>query len=195
MHSHAGAATQQTQLSSVSPLQILPFCKKIIQPTALLSQPLARPLWLCWNKLCHTSCTFATAELWLCHRETQSHCWHLKDCAKTGTDPWGSGGRGAHTQTRLTGLLHLSKAKVSPRTQASSISTSIQLHTSCSQKQTHWCLSDLLLVTSPWKSTERLLICFHQVPKFPIFQVKYRECQEGSRAKDHTYSYLMMCGQ
>lgn len=40
MHFHAGAATQQTQWSSVSPLQILLFCMKITQPTALLPQPL-----------------------------------------------------------------------------------------------------------------------------------------------------------
>lgn len=98
------------------------------------------------------------------------------------------------TQTRPTALLHPSKAKVTSRTQTTFISTSIQLHTLCSQKQTHWYLSDCSARGSQQKDSWKL-ICFHQVPKFPIFQIKYRECQEGSCAKDHAYfSYLMTCG-
>lgn len=72
MHFHAGpyagSATQQTRSSPASPLQILPFCKKIIRSTALLNHLFARPsslcpsCWECWTELCHMCWVFAIAK-------------------------------------------------------------------------------------------------------------------------------------
>ena len=123
MHLHAGpyvgAAIQRTWLSPASPLQILPFCKKIIWSTAPLEHPLARPpslcpsCWDCRNELCHTCWVFAIAK----------HCAFIilqgDRVPLTTLDSnrdLGRVGDLAHlstvNQTMLIILLHLAKAKV-----------------------------------------------------------------------------------
>lgn len=123
---YAGTATQWTWPSPVSPLQILAFCRKIVQSTAPLNQPLARPPSLCssrwqrWNKLCHMCWVFAIANHWasiiVLTQGDQIPLTTLEVLWKDSNRDLGRVEDLAHSptinQTPLIILHHLSKAKV-----------------------------------------------------------------------------------
>lgn len=126
MHFHAGpyagAATQRTRSSPASPLQTLPFCKKIIRSTALLNHPFARPpspcpsCWERWNELRHTCWVFAIAKrsAFIVLQGDQVPRMTLEVLRKDSNRDLGRAGDLAHLSINQTTLiiLHLSKAKV-----------------------------------------------------------------------------------
>lgn len=165
------------------PLQILPFYNKIIQSTALLTTPLQGH---CHSTRCagsaKTSSVTHAASLQLqntdhllYHKETRSHWQHLEVLWKDGNRDLGIVEDLAHfssiNQTMIITLLHLSKAKVTLMRQTPLFPFQSSCMPPATRTELTDSLSDLLLVNSPWKSTERL-IYFHRELKFSMFPIK-----------------------
>lgn len=196
--SYAGAATQWTKSSPMIPLQILPFYKKVIQSTALLTTPLQGH---CHSTHCvgsaDTSSVTRAASLQLqntvhllYYKETRSHWQHLEVSWKDGNRDLGIVEDLAHfssiNQTMLIIPLHLPKAKVTLMRQTLLFLFQSSFIPPATRTELTDSLSDLLLVNSSWKSTERL-IYFHWVLNFPILPIK-QGMPGGISPKEHTFS-------